>query len=65
MLLKQPTTNALLRSVSSQACGLDFVEDFDSIVDFIDDGEFRLFKCLLEFFVPVEHFVGLEYIPEG
>ena len=40
VLLEQPVTNTLLRLVSSQARGLGFVKDFDSIVDFIDDSEF-------------------------
>ena len=40
MLLEQPVTNALFRPVCGQACGLGLVEDFDSILDFVDDGEF-------------------------
>ena len=60
MLLEQPVANAMFRPVRGQARGLGFVEDFDSVVDFVDDGEFRLFECLLELFVPVERFAGLE-----
>ena len=60
MLLEQPVTNALFRPVRGQACGLGFVKDFDSVVDFVDDGEFRLFECLLELFIPVKRVARLE-----
>jgi len=40
VFLEQPVTNALFRPVRGQACGLGFVKDFDSVVDFVDDGDF-------------------------
>ena len=60
VLLEQPVTNPVFRPVCGQACRLGFVKDFDSVLDFIDDGEFRLFECLLEFSVPVELVARLE-----
>ena len=60
MLLEQPVTNALFQPVRGQARGL-----FDSIVDFVDDGEFQLFEGLLEPFIPVKRVAGLEWFPEG
>ena len=38
VLLEQPVTNAVFRPVCGQACRLGFVKDFDSVLDFIDDG---------------------------
>ena len=60
MLLEQPVTNALFRPVRGQARGLSLVEDFDSVVDFVDDGDFRLFEGLLEPFISVKRVAGLE-----
>ena len=60
MLLEQPVTNALFRPVHGQARGLGLVEDFDSVVDLNDDGEFRLFEGLLEPFILVKRVAGLE-----
>lgn len=54
MLLEQSVTNALFRPVRGQARGLGYVEDFDSVVDFVDDGEFRLLAGA------VHHFPGLK-----
>ena len=39
-MLLEPVTNALFQPVRGQACGLGLVKDFDSIVDFFDDGDF-------------------------
>ena len=44
----------LFRPVRGQARGLGLVQDFDSVVDFVDDGEFRLLEGLLELFIPVK-----------
>ena len=60
VLLEQPVTNAMFRPVRGQARRFGFVKDFDSVVDFIDAGELRLFECLLESSVPVECVAGLE-----
>ena len=38
MLLEQPVTDAMFRPIGGQTCGFGFVEDFDPIVDLIDDG---------------------------
>ena len=38
VFLEQPVTDAMFRPISGQACGFCFVEDSDSIVDFVDDG---------------------------
>ena len=53
-------TNTLFRSVRGQARGLGLVEDFDFVVNFVDDGEFRLFEGLLDLFMPVKRVAGLE-----
>ena len=34
--------------------GLGLVKDCDSIVDFVDDGEFRVFEGFLELFIQVK-----------
>ena len=46
VLLEHPVANALFSPVRGQARRLGFVQHFDSIVDFIPDGEVRLFECL-------------------
>ena len=40
VFLEQPVTNALFRPVHGQARGFGFVKDSDSVVDFVDDGDF-------------------------
>ena len=38
VLLEQPVTDAMFRPIGGQACGFGFVEDFNPIVDLINDG---------------------------